>query len=296
MRSYAATDRQRLWKLQVPAALPYIFTALKISAAASVVGAIVGELPTGANAGLGRALLSFSQQFTAAPEKLYVTVIFCALAGAVLRRADQPDRAPGGRPRWHAPDPDGPPEPADDGRCARDDRGGGVTGTVTGATVPIAAVAAAGLGKVFEGSGSERVEALTDIDLSIAPGEFVSLIGPSGCGKSTLLRLIGDLLAPTAGSLVVNGKTPHQARLDRDYGIVFQQATLLDWRSVRRNVELPMELVDVPKGDRATPGGADARPGRVDRLRRPSALAALRWDAAAGGDRPRLWCSTRRSC
>ncbi len=127
-----------------------------------------------------------------------------------------------------------------------------MTGTVTGATVPIAAVAAAGLGKVFEGAGSERIEALTDIDLSIAPGEFVSLIGPSGCGKSTLLRLIGDLLAPTAGSLVVNGKTPHQARLDRDYGIVFQQATLLDWRTVRRNVELPMELVDVPKGDRAT--------------------------------------------
>jgi NitT/TauT family transport system permease protein len=84
MRSYAATDHQQLWKLQVPAALPYIFTALKISAAASVVGAIVGELPTGANAGLGRALLSFSQQFTAAPEKLYVTVIFCALAGLLF--------------------------------------------------------------------------------------------------------------------------------------------------------------------------------------------------------------------
>lgn len=84
MRSYAATDRQRLWKLQVPSALPYIFTALKISAAASVVGAIVGELPTGANAGLGRALLSYSQQFTAAPEKLYATVIFCGLAGALF--------------------------------------------------------------------------------------------------------------------------------------------------------------------------------------------------------------------
>ena len=108
---------------------------------------------------------------------------------------------------------------------------------------------------MFEGSGTERVEALTDIDLSIAPGEFVSLIGPSGCGKSTLLRLIGDLLAPTSGSLVVNGKTPHQARLDRDYGIVFQQATLLDWRTVRRNVELPLELVDVPKGERATRAG-----------------------------------------
>jgi NitT/TauT family transport system ATP-binding protein len=115
-----------------------------------------------------------------------------------------------------------------------------------------AAVAATALGKVFEASGAERVEALSAIDLTIAPGEFVSLIGPSGCGKSTLLRLIGDLLSPTSGSLVVNGKVPHQARLDRDYGIVFQHATLLDWRSVRRNVELPLELIDVPKAERAT--------------------------------------------
>ena len=81
MRSYAATDNETLWKLQVPSALPSIFTALKISAAASVVGAIVGELPAGFRDGLGRALLSFSQQFTAAPEKLYVAVLFSALAG-----------------------------------------------------------------------------------------------------------------------------------------------------------------------------------------------------------------------
>ncbi len=131
-----------------------------------------------------------------------------------------------------------------------------MTGPVTEASGPVAAVAAARLGKVFEGTGSERVEALAGIDLAIAPGEFVSLIGPSGCGKSTLLRLIGDLLTPTSGSLVVNGKAPHQARLDRDYGIVFQQATLLDWRSVRRNVELPLELIDVPKGERATRAAA----------------------------------------
>ncbi len=102
MRSYAATDGQRLWKLQVPAAMPYIFTALKIAAAASVVGAIVGELPTGANAGLGRALLSFSQQFTAAPEKLYVTVIFCALTGlffvGLVGLIERRVVGPGGRP------------------------------------------------------------------------------------------------------------------------------------------------------------------------------------------------------
>jgi NitT/TauT family transport system permease protein len=84
MRSYAATDRQQLWKLQVPAAMPYIFTALKISAAASVVGAIVGELPAGFADGLGRALLSFSQQFTADPSKLYAAVLFCGLTGITL--------------------------------------------------------------------------------------------------------------------------------------------------------------------------------------------------------------------
>ena len=111
-------------------------------------------------------------------------------------------------------------------------------------------VAAHGLGKVF-GSGSGAVEALRDIDLEISPGDFVSLIGPSGCGKSTLLRLIGDLTQPTSGELHVNGKAPHRARLDRDYGIVFQSATLLDWRTVRRNVELPLEILDVAAEERA---------------------------------------------
>ncbi|MGH8916430.1 MAG: ATP-binding cassette domain-containing protein, partial [Acidimicrobiia bacterium] len=90
-------------------------------------------------------------------------------------------------------------------------------------TVPV--VEARGLGKTF-GSGSEKTEALREIDLRIGPGDFVSLIGPSGCGKSTLLRVIGDLVGPSGGSLAINGKTPQQARLDRDYGIVFQDATL----------------------------------------------------------------------
>jgi NitT/TauT family transport system ATP-binding protein len=104
-------------------------------------------------------------------------------------------------------------------------------------------VEARGLGKTF-GSGVEATEALRGIDLDIASGDFVSLIGPSGCGKSTLLRLIGDLVSPTVGSLTVNGKDPGRARLDRDYGIVFQSATLLDWRTVQKNVELPLEIMD----------------------------------------------------
>ena len=96
-----------------------------------------------------------------------------------------------------------------------------------------------GLSKSFR----TGVTAVQDIDLEIAPREFISLIGPSGCGKSTLLRIIGDLIQPSAGTLLVNGKTAHQARLDHDYGIVFQDAVLYDWRTVVRNVALPLELL-----------------------------------------------------
>jgi NitT/TauT family transport system ATP-binding protein len=88
-----------------------------------------------------------------------------------------------------------------------------------------------------------EVVALRSIDLEIGEREFVSLIGPSGCGKSTLLRIIGDLIQPSGGDVVVNGKTAHRARLDRDYGIVFQDAVLFDWRTVTKNIGLPLELL-----------------------------------------------------
>ena len=88
-----------------------------------------------------------------------------------------------------------------------------------------------------------NVTALQDIDLALTHGEFVSLIGPSGCGKSTLLRVIGDLIEPTAGTVTVNGKTARQARIDRDYGIVFQDAVLFDWRTVAKNIALPLEML-----------------------------------------------------
>jgi NitT/TauT family transport system ATP-binding protein len=84
--------------------------------------------------------------------------------------------------------------------------------------------------------------ALQGIDLQIEEREFVSLIGPSGCGKSTLLRIIGDLTQPTSGDVVVNGKPARRARIDRDYGIVFQDAVLYDWRTVAKNISLPLEL------------------------------------------------------
>jgi NitT/TauT family transport system ATP-binding protein len=101
------------------------------------------------------------------------------------------------------------------------------------------AVSVQGLSKRFERG---NVLALETIDLDVAPGEFVSLIGPSGCGKSTLLRIVGDLIQPTQGSVLVNGKDAHRARLDRDYGIVFQDAVLYDWRTVARNIALPLEM------------------------------------------------------
>jgi NitT/TauT family transport system ATP-binding protein len=105
-----------------------------------------------------------------------------------------------------------------------------------------AAVEITGVDKTFNEGRSNQVKALAGIDLSVAPGEFVSLIGPSGCGKSTLLRLIGNLLEPTAGTVTVNGKSAAAARADGDYGMAFQQAGLFEWRSVARNIELPLEL------------------------------------------------------
>ena len=116
-------------------------------------------------------------------------------------------------------------------------------------------VSVRGVDKVF-GTGRERTEALRRIDLEIPQGAFVSLIGPSGCGKSTLLRLIGDLTQPSVGTIEVNGKTAHRARLDRDYGMVFQSPVLFDWRTVQRNVELPLEMTALGRTQRAARAAA----------------------------------------
>jgi NitT/TauT family transport system ATP-binding protein len=96
--------------------------------------------------------------------------------------------------------------------------------------------------KIFNRGQASQVDALVEVNLTVAVGEFVALIGPSGCGKSTLLRLVADLLEPSGGEVVVNGKTAHQARLDQDYGMAFQQSGLFEWRTVERNIELPLEL------------------------------------------------------
>lgn len=111
--------------------------------------------------------------------------------------------------------------------------------------------------KTFATAKATSVTALDEVSLEIATGEFVSLIGPSGCGKSTLLRLIADLDEPSSGTVSVFGKTARRARLDQEYGIAFQQAGLLPWRSIRANIALPLELHGVATA---------ARRSRVDEL------------------------------
>ena len=118
------------------------------------------------------------------------------------------------------------------------------------AAANISAVEVFATSKIFNQESDKQVDALLDVNLTIQSGEFVSLIGPSGCGKSTLLRLIANLLEPTQGSIRVNNKTAAQARLDQDYGMAFQQAGLFDWRTVCKNIELPLELKGWDKNKR----------------------------------------------
>ncbi len=99
-------------------------------------------------------------------------------------------------------------------------------------------------------SGDGVFQALSDVSLHVARGEFISLIGPSGCGKTTLLRLIADLAQPTSGQLRVNGGTPNQARRDRSYGYVFQSPALYPWRTALSNVMLPLEIIGLGTTER----------------------------------------------
>jgi NitT/TauT family transport system ATP-binding protein len=100
-----------------------------------------------------------------------------------------------------------------------------------------------------DGTRGETV-ALQDVNLDIKKGEFVSLVGPSGCGKTTLLRVIADLIPATSGDVFISGLTPREARLEKRFGIVFQNPVLMDWRTIRRNVCLPLELLKLPKSQR----------------------------------------------
>lgn len=105
---------------------------------------------------------------------------------------------------------------------------------------------------IYKDNNGEDVTALNNVSFDIKEGEFISLLGPSGCGKTTLLRIIADLLQPTNGNVSIRGQSPRDIRLQQKYGIVFQTPVLYDWRTVRRNICLPMEIMGVPKKERTS--------------------------------------------
>ena len=231
-RSYAATRRQILWQLRLPTSVPYLFSGFRVAAAAAVIGAIIGEQTAGVASGLGSAIINYNQYYISAPERLWATIVMCTARRLRVRRRGQPCRAP----------PDARPLSTRGGHAVTLD---GTPGDA--AIAPVVEVV--GVGKVF-GTGDGAVTALDSVDLTIQPREFVSLIGPSGCGKSTLLRLIGDLTSPTNGTIRINGKAPARARQDRDYGMVFQAPVLMDWRTIAKNIELPLEIMGFPAEER----------------------------------------------
>jgi len=115
-------------------------------------------------------------------------------------------------------------------------------------TTPAPVIEARNLGLIFETSDGQ-VEALRDVNLTIAKGDFVSFIGPSGCGKTTFLRVVADLEQPTSGTITVNGQSPHDARMNRAYGYVFQAAGLYPWRTIAGNVQLPLEIMGFSRAE-----------------------------------------------
>jgi len=142
---------------------------------------------------------------------------------------------------------------------------------------PGGVVALRGVSKDYGGT-----PALAEVSLDVAPGAFVSLLGPSGCGKSTLLRIVADLVAPSSGSVTVAGRPAREARERRDYGMVFQAATLFDWRTIQRNVELPLEIMGWPAAQRR------ARAQRMLELVDLADVADLRPPQLSGGMQQRV--------
>ena len=112
-----------------------------------------------------------------------------------------------------------------------------------------AAIEISGLSLSFD-TADGPVQALSEVDLRISRGDFVSFIGPSGCGKTTLLRVVADLERPTGGAIRVNGMSPHEARAGRAYGYVFQAPALYPWRTVARNIALPLEIMGFSRAER----------------------------------------------
>jgi NitT/TauT family transport system ATP-binding protein len=135
-----------------------------------------------------------------------------------------------------------------------------------------------------------KVEALSKVDLQVAARDFVSLIGPSGCGKTTLLRVIADLEQPTAGTVLLNGVSPHEARVRRQYGDVFQAPALYPWRTVEHNVMVPLEVMGFDASERK------ARAQRYLKLVNPSGFERKFPWQLSGGMQPARCASIRRGC
>ena len=117
------------------------------------------------------------------------------------------------------------------------------------AAFPFAVVSAQNLGLTFQ-TNDGPVHALSNVDLTVSKGDFVSFIGPSGCGKTTFLRVIADLEKPTSGAITVNGMSPENARLARSYGYVFQAPALYPWRTIENNIALPLEIMGYDAAER----------------------------------------------
>src|SRR6266404_4626232 len=147
------------------------------------------------------------------------------------------------------------------------------------------AIEAHGLSLTFETSDG-KVEALSNVDLQIEAGDFVSFIGPSGCGKTTLLRIIADLERPTEGTILVNGVTPEQARLKRHYGYIFQAPALYPWRTIERNVMLPLEVMGVAWEERRARAAHYLRLVNLSGFERKFPWQLFGRHATAGLDRP----------
>lgn len=116
-----------------------------------------------------------------------------------------------------------------------------------------AAIALNDVGKTFQ-AREGVIDAVGAVSFDAAPNEFISLIGPSGCGKTTIMRMIGDLLSPSQGSILVDGESPAAARRKRQFGFVFQEATLLEWRTLLGNVVLPLEVLHVDRAAQLSRG------------------------------------------
>ena len=144
-------------------------------------------------------------------------------------------------------------------------------------------VSAKGLGLTFATKDGDVV-ALSDVNLEIGKGEFVSFIGPSGCGKTTFLRVIADLEQPTAGSITVNGMSPQEARVQRAYGYVFQAPALYPWRTIDKNVALPLEIMGLADRGRGSGAPSTSSTSRASRRNIPGSFQAA---CSSALDRPR---------